>query len=307
MQNDLRQFKNTTVYTSGFIRIINYECGCNVPFTSKTEQSGYFCIGFIRTGNFHFKSFRQSSDLYNSRILIEKPECEYRLTHSGDNYNATTFYIFSESFYESLKEKYRYNQQGFLNNKNILSLLITTTPELDLIHFTIWKKIRQSHVCNLEIDSLVVELIELVSQILTFNTKPLAKVDGCTNKIHLATIERAKEYLFKNFSKNISLNELAQYCYVSPYHFSRTFKHLSAFSPYRYLQDLRLKNAEMLLKTTELSITDVCYHSGFNSPDYFSAAFTKKFKIPPTQLRQKVVNKFNSKISKVIKKHSFYF
>ena len=287
--NNVLQFNNKTVYTSDFVRIINYECGCTKSFTSKSELSGYFSIGFIRTGNFHFKSFRQSSDLYNSRILIEKPECEYRLTHSGDNYNATTFFIFSETFYKTLQEKYRFNQQGFLNNKNILSILLLATPELELIHFSIWQKIhQQKEVCTLEIDSMVIELAELILQILSSNTNSI-KVNANTSKAHLITIERAKEYILRNFTKNISLNELAQYCYVSPFHFSRTFKQFSAFSPYHYLQNLRLKNAEMLIKTSLLSITDICYMSGFNSLAYFSAAFTKKFKLSPSKYRLAIV------------------
>ena len=282
--NNSLQFDNTTLYISDFVRIINYECSCTESFTSKSELSGYFSIGFIRTGNFHFKSFKHSSDLYNSRILIEKPACEYRLTHPGDNYNATTFFIFSETFYNTLKEKYSCNQQGFLNNKNILSILLLATPELELIHFSIWQKIHQQEVCRLEIDSMVIELAELVLQILSCNAG-LTKIDTGTNKRHLVTIERAKEYILKNFTKNISLNELAQYCYVSPFHFSRTFKQVSAFSPYKYLQNLRLKNAEMLIKTTVLSVTDICYMSGFNSLDYFSAAFTKRFKLSPSKYR----------------------
>ena len=286
-EKSLPQFDNKTIYTSDFIRIINYQCSSVQSFTSNTELSGFFSIGFIRTGNFHFKSFRHSTDLYNSRILVEKPECEYRLTHTGDNHNATTFFIFSEPFYKALTEKYALEKNSFLNNKNILSLLLVATPELEYLHYIIWQKIHEEEICRLEIDSLVIELAELVAQILSCNSNSTNN-DININKNHLQTIERAKEYILKNFTQNISLNELAQYCYVSPFHFSRTFKQFSAFSPYRYLQHLRLKNAEMLLKTTAVAITDICYMSGFNSPDYFSAAFTKKYKMAPGKYRATV-------------------
>ncbi len=67
-----------------------------------------------------------------------------------------------------------------------------------------------------------------------------------------------------------------------------SFKQFNIFSPYKYLQDLRLKNAEMLLKSTTLSITDVCFMSGFNSLDYFSTAFSKKYKLSPSKYRSAV-------------------
>ncbi|MDQ6763738.1 MAG: AraC family transcriptional regulator [Bacteroidota bacterium] len=70
---------------------------------------------------------------------------------------------------------------------------------------------------------MVIELAEIVAQILSYEPG-LKKVNPGIKKTQLITIERAKEYILKNFSKNISLNELAQYCYVSPFHFSRTFK-----------------------------------------------------------------------------------
>ena len=147
---------------------------------------------------------------------------------------------------------------------------------------------------------MVIELAELVSETFTCETGISNDAAG-TNQTHLVTIERAKEYILKNFIKNISLSELARYCYVSPFHFSRTFKQLSAFSPYRYLQNLRLKNAEMLIKTTALSVTDICYMSGFNSLDYFSAAFTKRFKLSPSKYRLEAIKrKSNSRNSKLI-------
>ena len=155
------QFDNQTLYTSDFIRIINYQCGCPHAFTSKTELSGFFSIGFIRTGNFHFKSYRHSTDLYNSCLLIEKPACEYKLTHLGDNYNATTFFILSETGYDALKEKYAHDSYSFFANHNLLSLLLRVPPELEYLHYAIWQKIHETEICRLEIDSMVVELIAL--------------------------------------------------------------------------------------------------------------------------------------------------
>ncbi len=281
-------FYNKTIYTSDFIRIIDFQCDSNESFTSNLELSGYFSIGFTRTGNFHFHSYRHSADIYNSRILIEKPECEYRLTHNGEVSNATTFFIFAEEFYEALKEKYNLKRSVFFNNSNILSLLLLATPEMEYLHFSIWQKIKKKENSKLEIDSMAIELLHLVIETLTCETV-CNEMPENIKKNHLTTIERAKEYILKNFTRNISLNELAKYCHVSPFHFSRIFKQFSSFSPYQYLQNFRLKNAEMLLKTTSLSITDVCYMSGFNSLDYFSSTFSKKYNLPPSKYRTSLV------------------
>ncbi len=280
----LREFSNKTIYTSDFIRIINFQCDCNESFTSREELSSYLSIGFARTGNFRFHSYKHSADVYNSRVLIEKPECLYRLTHTGDAGNANTFFIFSEAFYETLLEKYNLKCSVFFYNKNVLSLLMLATPELEWLHYAICQKIYQKEYFKLQIDSMVMELLNIVLDNLTCNSIH-GEAPKRLKKNHLSTVEKAKEYIFKNFTQNISLTELAKHCCVSLFHFNRTFKQLSSFSPYQYLQSLRLKNAEMLLKTSAISITDVCYMSGFNSLDYFSSAFSKKYKLSPSKYR----------------------
>jgi transcriptional regulator GlxA family with amidase domain len=78
--------------------------------------------------------------------------------------------------------------------------------------------------------------------------------------------------------------EIAGYCFVSPFHFSRLFKTFTAFSPHQFLLNTRLKNAEILLKNTSLSIADIAFASGFNSIEHFSTAFKNKFKCAPSKM-----------------------
>jgi AraC family transcriptional regulator len=196
----VQQFSNTTIYTSEYIRIIDFQCDGHRSFTSKEELSGYICFGFIRMGNFRFHSFRNAADVYSSHILIEKPECTYRLTHTGDTCNANTFFIFSHDFYEMLKEKPNFKRSVFYNNTNILSLLILATPELEWLHYSIWQKIHQKEISRLEIDSMVMELLNMVIDNLSFHAigNELLRAQ---ERYHLSTIERAKEYILKNHQK----------------------------------------------------------------------------------------------------------
>ena len=82
------------------------------------------------------------------------------------------------------------------------------------------------------------------------------------------------------------LHQLSQHCHVSTFHFSRIFKEFTDFPPHRYLQDLRLKHAETLLKAGELPVAEIGIRSGFNSLAYFSSAFSKKYKLPPTKFKE---------------------
>lgn len=106
----------------------------------------------------------------------------------------------------------------------------------------------------------------------------------CENN-HDEVIRNARRYIHENFSRKISIDEIARHCFMSQYHFSRVFKMYTSVSPHQYLLQLRLRHAEKLTKYTDLPITDICFISGFSSLDYFSTAFTKKYKLSPKKFR----------------------
>lgn len=95
----------------------------------------------------------------------------------------------------------------------------------------------------------------------------------------------ARRFIHENFSRKISIDEIARHCCMSQYHFSRIFKIYTLVSPHQYLLQLRLRHAEKLIRYTDLPITDICFISGFSSLDYFSTAFTKKYKVSPKKFR----------------------
>ncbi|HET9431894.1 MAG TPA: DUF1272 domain-containing protein [Chitinophagaceae bacterium] len=273
-----------TLFKSDFYSITDYRCHCRECSTSNTEYADSFSIAFIRKGHFVYNTFRNSYDVHSSRILIDKPGNEYSVTHKGFEPDACTIFSFTTEFYEEIREKYSLKNSLFFNNADIHSFLLNNKPEADYLHNEILLTLARPQVTKLEMDNKIIELVDLVMEILTqfsaCNTLP-----DNLKKNHLTTIERAKEYLTAHFSEDISLHDLARYCLVSPFHFSRLFRQFSNYSPHQWLQSIRLKHAETLLKSSNLPVTDVCFMSGFNSLDYFSAAFSKKYKISPSRYK----------------------
>ena len=101
-------------------------------------------------------------------------------------------------------------------------------------------------------------------------------------------VEVARKYMGDNFSNKISVEQIAKRAFVSQYHFSRIFKKHTQYSPYQYLLSLRLEHARMLMERTEFSVKEITFRAGFNSLDYFSAAFTKKYKVCPSLYRKTI-------------------
>ncbi|MEP6513742.1 MAG: AraC family transcriptional regulator [Parafilimonas sp.] len=250
----------------------------------KPDCTPEFCINFARKGYFTYDCFRRSFEEYSSRILVEKPGSEYVLTQQLPGEGGCTILSFSAIAYEEIKEKYKLKNSSFFSNENIFSVMLAATPELDYLHYSILKMVSMPLYSRLKLDILIMEIVDAVMKILTGNSL-YAELSQSSKRHHLNTIERAKEYMLENFTTDISLNDLAKHCYISPFHFSRIFKQFCAFSPLNFIQHLRLKHAETMLRTTNLSITDICFESGFNRLDYFSTVFTKKYTLSPSKYK----------------------
>lgn len=89
------------------------------------------------------------------------------------------------------------------------------------------------------------------------------------------------------YHKNISLSALAARFSRSKSHISHLFKANCGMTLRAYLNSLKLRDALILLRETDLSVTEVALDSGFNDTSYFIYLFKKEFGISPLKYRKK--------------------
>ena len=100
-------------------------------------------------------------------------------------------------------------------------------------------------------------------------------------------IEEVIKFIRENFSGAISLSEAAEQFCVSPEHLSRSFKKQTGFGFNEYVNLIRLREAEFMLKSEKSkSILEIAFLCGFNDSNYFSAKFRKLYGITPSDLRK---------------------
>ena len=87
----------------------------------------------------------------------------------------------------------------------------------------------------------------------------------------------AFSYIHEHYDESIRLADLAERCYMTEAHFSRTFKELMGESPIAYINQYRINRAVLLMTTTALSQKEIAERVGFSDEAYFSRAF-KKYK-----------------------------
>lgn len=99
-------------------------------------------------------------------------------------------------------------------------------------------------------------------------------------------IEDTISYIENNFHQNISLKDLSSLASISPYHYCRSFKKLTGYSPYEYIIMTRINHAKKLLKTSDMLIKTIAFEAGFNSEANFVTSFKKHTHYTPMEFRR---------------------
>lgn len=102
----------------------------------------------------------------------------------------------------------------------------------------------------------------------------------------LVRIERAMEYIHDHLAEPILLSELAQQAHMSECYFSTVFKKLNGISPWAYITIKRIEKACVLLKQSNMSITEVSADCGYNNTANFNRAFRQIMKMSPSDYRK---------------------
>lgn len=96
---------------------------------------------------------------------------------------------------------------------------------------------------------------------------------------------RARDAMDRGFAEPLSVAEVAQVAWMSPAHFTRRFHAVFGQTPHQYLYRRRIERAQWLLRTTTLSITEICHEVGYESLGTFTRTFRRLTSESPGQFR----------------------
>ena len=98
-------------------------------------------------------------------------------------------------------------------------------------------------------------------------------------------LRRVVEYIHDNLAEDLTLESMSGLAAMSGFHFSRAFKAATGKSPLQYVIAERISLAKVLLKTTSLTVSEVCFRSGYNDLSRFGKHFKRATGTTPAKFR----------------------
>lgn len=147
---------------------------------------------------------------------------------------------------------------------------------------TFRRMIQELQLCQYAYRDYTVGLFQMMLVLVSRQRQERRSINGATRE----QIEAAAAYFNENYTARINVDEYAESLHMSTAWFIRSFKQYVGLSPARYIQSLRIVNAQRLLERTKYSIGEVSEIVGYDNPLYFSRVFKKETGLSPAQYRK---------------------
>jgi len=127
---------------------------------------------------------------------------------------------------------------------------------------------------------------ELKKHIAEFTSQILINIQNKQKKEKDHYIKSVCKYINNNYNHDLSLDDIADYVYLSPNYLANVFKERMGQTIISYLTETRMKKAKELLLNSQLKVYEISKKVGYNSSNYFSQVFKKHTGNSPLEYRQ---------------------
>lgn len=134
---------------------------------------------------------------------------------------------------------------------------------------------------------IFLQLIGRLSNASPASTRQMSSIrfDGAFNEDNYFEMQKAVAWIMANFQSEIRLADVLDLVQMSKTSFSRHFGKFTGMSFGKFVSEIRISNACLLLHSTERSISEIALASGFSNLSNFNRLFRQSKGIPPSKYR----------------------
>lgn len=279
------------------------EIFCVFYFDKETKEE--VCVEQIR--NFYTNASSNIRNVFDKEVFFAISETFQNLTEVNKNFEITKKQLEYSFYYESGQWLFPM-RQGAKEHKKIAVKLynVLSKEELETYfqyckeHFILVEKVKEEAVrfvyelssyfeksYGLKVDTVFKEgktpgyikieqctsskeLVELLLEIGNTLHQYLEK-----GKLKESTIYKICKYLEDNYDKPLNLSEVSDKFHMNTVYFCQYFKKETGVNFVQYLNNIRVEEAKMLLRTTEDTVETIAAKVGVDNPNYFFRLFKK--------------------------------
>ena len=236
-------------------------------------------IIYIAAGEGHFILNGQEVVVPAGNMVLYQPKQQQKYFYYGKDRTQVWFVHFTGRQVKSILKHYEIPLDGYILHTGI-------SREYE----DCFRKMRDELIkCSWGYEEMLTYLFrELMLLIHRRMTEAMPQVSGFIQE----EIERAKDYFEEHYNEEISIEQYAASRSMSTSWFNWSFRGAVGTSPMKYILDIRIRNAQVLLETTDYSIANIAAVIGYDNPMYFSRMFRKAKGMSPAKYRKTYREKF---------------
>lgn len=173
--------------------------------------------------------------------------------------------------------------QAFHHNRHIVKLPKIEQTAVERLLFNIIKEARGK---DLGYESYV--RLALGELLIFVNRKAMYTRPSDSLQIdHMqGKVSEIQKYLSTRYMNKVTLGGISEKFYISPFYLSRMFKKTTGFTFVEYLNSLRIREAQQLLKESQLNVSEIADKVGYDSQTHFGRVFKKLTGMSPLQYKK---------------------
>ena len=126
----------------------------------------------------------------------------------------------------------------------------------------------------------------------------ICRINNSHKHGYISRVQKAMLFIQNNFRDDLGLADIADVAKVTPAYMSSIFLKECGVNFKEYLNTIRYDYVKKLLEYSNMTVTDICYESGFSDYANFERHFKERFLLSPSQYRNEKRNTSgDSKIS----------
>ncbi len=224
------------------------------------------------------------SDYFSQFTNVYTDKCEYSINNgvSEKNENVKHPNDSTSSFIpQKLKDQFYKTLFVSCESQSLLFQMLTLCKKINS-EYSLGMAIKDRMFLESAALKLLVECIEVSERL-----PPLCDACSFLEKTDSSDkIRDAMNFIHQHFKESITIPQIAKEVGINQCYLKKGFKEIYGKTIYSSVQSLRMELAHQLVKSTDLTISNIAYEVGYVNPTSFTTSFKQYFGYTPQGLRQ---------------------